>query len=147
MLPGKRRRGPPDRRPGAAVGARGAGCGRVLQGRVRSRGALPRGRHRPPRSRRLPAHDRRRVLLGGRRVPRAPQLRPRVAGRIDLPMLLVVDDPAGTVERALVAGATLIAPVTEAHRWRLGRIQDPFGHHWEIGKPLVPWPPINPAPR
>ena len=62
-------------------------------------------------------------------------------------MLLVVDDPDDTVERALAAGATLIAPVTEAHRWRLGRIQDPFGHHWEIGKPLVPWPPIDPASR
>ena len=35
------------------------------------------------------------------------------------------------------------APVTEAHRWRLGRIQDPFGHHWEIGKPLIAWPPIS----
>jgi len=21
-------------------------------------------------------------------------------------------------------------------RWRIGRIADPFGHHWEIGKPL-----------
>jgi PhnB protein len=39
------------------------------------------------------------------------------------------------------AGATEIDPVGEEHGWRLGRIQDPFGHHWEIGKPLVPWPP------
>ena len=60
-------------------------------------------------------------------------------------MLLVVDDPDSTVRRALAAGATLVAPVTEAHRWRLGRIQDPFGHHWEIGKPLTPWPPSDPA--
>jgi len=21
--------------------------------------------------------------------------------------------------------------------WRVGRIADPFGHHWEIGKPLA----------
>ncbi|HYZ61724.1 MAG TPA: VOC family protein [Acetobacteraceae bacterium] len=61
-------------------------------------------------------------------------------------MLLVVDDPDATVNRALSAGATLIAPVSEAHRWRLGRIQDPFGHHWEIGRPLVSWPPITFAP-
>jgi PhnB protein len=20
--------------------------------------------------------------------------------------------------------------------WRIGRVVDPFGHHWEIGKPL-----------
>jgi PhnB protein len=56
-------------------------------------------------------------------------------------MLLVVDDPDATVSQALAAGATLIAPVSEAHRWRLGRIRDPFGHHWEIGRPLVSWPP------
>ena len=59
-------------------------------------------------------------------------------------MLLVVDDPDATVRRALASGATLIAPVSEAHHWRLGRIQDPFGHHWEIGKPLVSWPPQTP---
>ena len=35
----------------------------------------------------------------------------------------------------------ILRPVEEAHRWLLGRIEDPFGHHWEIGKPLVPWPP------
>ena len=39
------------------------------------------------------------------------------------------------------AGATVVRPVTEEHRWRLGRIRDPFGHHWEIGRPLIPWPP------
>jgi PhnB protein len=27
------------------------------------------------------------------------------------------------------------------HGWLLGRIEDPFGHHWEIGRPLGPWPP------
>jgi PhnB protein len=31
--------------------------------------------------------------------------------------------------------------VAEEHGWRMGRIADPFGHHWEIGRPLVPWPP------
>jgi PhnB protein len=61
-------------------------------------------------------------------------------------MLLVVDDPDATVRQAVAAGATLVTPVTEAHRWRLGRIQDPFGHHWEIGKPLLAWPPISFAP-
>jgi PhnB protein len=27
--------------------------------------------------------------------------------------------------------------VEEAYGWRLGRLVDPFGHHWEIGRPLV----------
>jgi PhnB protein len=56
-------------------------------------------------------------------------------------LLLVVDDPAAMVARANAAGAKVIYPVSEEHGWLLGRIEDPFGHHWEIGKPLVPWPP------
>ena len=38
------------------------------------------------------------------------------------------------VERALGAGATLVWPVDDRHGWRIGRIADPFGHHWEIGR-------------
>jgi PhnB protein len=56
-------------------------------------------------------------------------------------MLLIVEDPDAVVERAVTAGAREVRPVAEEHRWRLGRIEDPFGHHWEIGRPLVPWPP------
>jgi PhnB protein len=58
-------------------------------------------------------------------------------------MLLVVDDPVSMVQRAVAAGATEVRAVAEEHRWLLGRIEDPFGHHWEIGKPLVPWPPTS----
>ena len=32
--------------------------------------------------------------------------------------------------------ATVVVPVGNQYGWRLGRIVDPFGHHWEIGKPL-----------
>jgi PhnB protein len=46
-----------------------------------------------------------------------------------------------SVERAVELGAREVAPVAEAHRWLLGRIENPFGHHWEIGKPLVAWRP------
>jgi PhnB protein len=62
-------------------------------------------------------------------------------------MLLTVADPDAAVERAVAAGATVVAPVAETHEWRLGRIVDPFGHHWEIGKPLVPWPPPGGRPH
>jgi PhnB protein len=47
------------------------------------------------------------------------------------------------VERAVGAGATLLAPVAEEHGWRMGRIADPFGHHWEVGTPLGPWPGVS----
>jgi PhnB protein len=55
--------------------------------------------------------------------------------------LLVVDDPQTIVERAVAAGASEASPVSNEHGWRLGRIVDPFGHEWEIGLPLAPWPP------
>ncbi len=55
--------------------------------------------------------------------------------------LLVVDDPDAVVEQAVQAGATATAAVADEHGWRLGRIADPFGHEWEIGKPLGGWPP------
>jgi PhnB protein len=58
-------------------------------------------------------------------------------------MLLIVEDPAAVVQRAVAAGAREVRPVREEHRWLLGRIEDPFGHHWEIGRPLIPWPPAG----
>jgi PhnB protein len=61
-------------------------------------------------------------------------------------MLLIVADPDAAVQRAVRAGATEIRPVAEEHGWRLGRILDPFGHHWEIGAPLIPWPPAGGHP-
>ena len=55
--------------------------------------------------------------------------------------LLVVDDPDAFAQKAIDAGATEASQVGEEHGWRIGRIVDPFGHEWEIGKPLGPWPP------
>jgi PhnB protein len=52
--------------------------------------------------------------------------------------LLVADDPDAMFERAVTTGAVAVAPVTDEHGWRLGRIIDPFGHEWEIGRPLGP---------
>jgi PhnB protein len=66
---------------------------------------------------------------------------PESVGGGTVRMLLIVDDPDAAVDRAVAAGATEVYPVGEQHGWRLGRIEDPFGHHWEIGKPLVAWPP------
>jgi PhnB protein len=55
--------------------------------------------------------------------------------------LLVADDPRALQVRAVAAGATELAPVTDEHGWVLGRIIDPFGHEWELGRPLGDWPP------
>ncbi len=51
-------------------------------------------------------------------------------------MILTVDDPDAMFEQAIAAGATEVFAVSEEHGWRIGRIADPFGHHWEIGKPF-----------
>jgi PhnB protein len=51
-------------------------------------------------------------------------------------MILSVDDPDAVFVQAVGAGATEVAPVYEGNGWRIGRIADPAGHHWEIGKPL-----------
>jgi PhnB protein len=55
--------------------------------------------------------------------------------------LLIVDDPSAVLEQAVTAGAREIAAVSDEHGWQLGRIVDPFGHEWEIGRPLGDWPP------
>ena len=68
---------------------------------------------------------------------------PESLGGATTRMLLIVEDPDSVIEQAIAAGATEIYPVDEEHGWRLGRIEDPFGHHWEIGKPLVAWPPTQ----
>jgi PhnB protein len=51
-------------------------------------------------------------------------------------MVLTVADPDALFARALAAGGQEVVAVGERHGWRLGRLVDPFGHHWEIGRPL-----------
>ena len=52
-------------------------------------------------------------------------------------MVLVVDDPDAVFAWAVAAGASVVWPVADqSYGWRVGRVADPFGHHWEIGKPL-----------
>jgi PhnB protein len=71
---------------------------------------------------------------------------PESVGGGTVRMALIVDDPDAVVRRAIEAGATAVHPVAEEHGWRLGRIADPFGHHWEVGRPLGEWPPADAAP-
>jgi PhnB protein len=53
-------------------------------------------------------------------------------------LILTVDDPDAVFNRAVAAGAAVVWPVADQpYHWRVGRVADPFGHHWEIGKPLA----------
>jgi len=51
-------------------------------------------------------------------------------------MILTVPNPDEVFAAAVAAGAREVFPVGEGHGWRLGRVVDPFGHHWEIGHQL-----------
>ena len=62
---------------------------------------------------------------------------PETLGGDSVRMILTVPDPEALFARALKAGATEIFPVGEEHGWKLGRLADPFGLHWEIGHPLA----------
>lgn len=51
-------------------------------------------------------------------------------------MVFTVPDPDAMFDRAVEAGAKVVVAMANNYGWRLGRVVDPFGHHWEIGKPL-----------
>jgi PhnB protein len=61
---------------------------------------------------------------------------PETLGGGTVRLVIVVADPDAAFERAVSAGATVVWSVGEEYGWRAGRVADPFGHHWEIGKPL-----------
>ena len=72
---------------------------------------------------------------------------PETVGGATVRMLLIVDDPKSVLDQAVAVGAAEISPVDEEHGWQLGRIDDPFGHRWEIGKPIDEWPPAGSHPQ
>jgi PhnB protein len=62
---------------------------------------------------------------------------PETLGGGTVRMVMVVENPDAAFDRAVAAGAAVVWPVDNQYGWRLGRIVDPFGHHWEIGRPLA----------
>src|SRR5579862_2325615 len=61
---------------------------------------------------------------------------PESLGGITVRIIITVADPDAVFARAIKAGAKEVFPVVDEHGWRIGRVVDPFGHHWEIGRPL-----------
>jgi PhnB protein len=59
---------------------------------------------------------------------------PESLGGGSVRIVMIVEDPDSAFDRAIAAGAAVVWPVSNQHGWRIGRIVDPFGHHWEIGK-------------
>jgi len=61
---------------------------------------------------------------------------PESLGGASTRLILTVDDPAAMHARAVAAGAVVVLEVGSRHGWLIGRVTDPYGHDWEIGKPL-----------
>ena len=70
-----------------------------------------------------------------------PRRNPKAVGGATSRTLLIVDDPDAVFGQAVNAGAVPAAQPGNEHGWRVARVTDPFGHHWEIGRPLGAWPP------
>lgn len=70
--------------------------------------------------------------------PQHQNFSPESLGGSSTRMVMVVQDPDAVFAQALKAGASSVSPVEDQpYGWRVGRVVDPFGHHWEIGKPLA----------
>jgi len=83
------------------------------------------------------------MSIGGERFyavdenPPAFNVSPTTLGGTSVRMSLIVEDPDAVAAQAIAAGGKLIFPVADQpYGMRQGRIADPEGHHWLIGKPL-----------
>src|SRR5213075_3362086 len=72
----------------------------------------------------------------GDESPQYHNFSPQSLGGGTVRIVLTVADPDSVFKRAVHAGASEVVPVQKMHGWRVGRIVDPFGHHWEIGRQL-----------
>jgi len=71
-------------------------------------------------------------------APEAANLSPQTLHGTTVRLNLLVADPDGFATRAVAHGAVEIAPVADqSYGLRQGRLADPFGHHWLIGRPLA----------
>lgn len=62
---------------------------------------------------------------------------PETVGGSTARMILTVADPDALFAQTVAVGAREVSPVVEEYGWRVGRVVDPFGHHWEIGRPAA----------
>jgi PhnB protein len=84
------------------------------------------------------------MAVGGARfrvadeAPEASSFSPQTLQGTTVRINLLVADPDGLAARAIANGARQVAPVADqSYGLRQGRLADPFGHHWLIGRPLA----------
>jgi PhnB protein len=70
--------------------------------------------------------------------PSAFNLSPGSVGGTTVRLSLMVDDPDAVATRFVAAGGRVVFPVgDQPYGMRQGRVADPEGHHWLLGKPIV----------
>jgi PhnB protein len=73
------------------------------------------------------------TILVADEFPPAGAVGPATVGGASCQFMIYVDDANATVNRAVIAGATLLEPVSEKfYGARSGSVLDPFGHKWGI---------------
>jgi PhnB protein len=71
-------------------------------------------------------------------APEASNLSPQALDGTTVRLNLLIDEPDGFFARAIAYGAIEVAPIADqSYGLRQGRLADPFGHHWLIGRPLA----------
>lgn len=71
-------------------------------------------------------------------APESGNLSPETLGGTTVRINLFVPDPDAVARLAIACGAVEVAPVADqSYGLRQGRLADPFGHHWLIGRPLT----------
>ena len=71
-------------------------------------------------------------------APEVGNLSPEALGGTSVRLNLLVADPDGVAAVAIANGAIEVAPVADqSYGVRQGRLADPFGHHWLIGRPVA----------
>ena len=71
-------------------------------------------------------------------APEASNLSPQTLNGTTVRINVLVADPDQLFEHAIASGAIEVAPVEDqSYGLRQGRLADPFGHHWLIGRPLA----------
>jgi len=67
-----------------------------------------------------------------------PTFSPQALNGTTVRISLLVADPDGFAARAIANGAWQVTPIADqSYGLRQGRLADPFGHHWLIGRALA----------
>jgi PhnB protein len=88
------------------------------------------------------------VIMLSDPFPQSPLKTPKEAGAATASMMIYTENADELVQQAVDAGAKITMPV-ETQFWgdRYGRVEDPFGHNWQIATHVEDVPPEEMSKR